>query len=447
MNASDRDLQMSSDIFVKAQGVGKKYDLFAYPAQHLISAITSRAAKHHSWVLSDVSLEARTGDFLGIVGRNGAGKSTLLEIVAGILTPSTGHVETNGRVAALLELGAGFNPDFTGRENVRLSGNIYGLTKKQMAERLPAIEAFAGIGDFIDRPVREYSSGMFARLAFSVSIHVDADILIVDEILSVGDIRFQQKCMKHLRKFKSNGIVLFVSHDEGAILSLCNKAIWLLEGKTVEFGEPKKVMHAYRKYLSSLDGNKEGFQEQGLLKNKDENTQILKPLLGSTSDEADSFQLFFDFDKMDCDTRSHILGQVGIRASEENGSLKGGEDIVLHIECGDFDTSSDFVAFALRDRLGQVLFARDSRNATLDMAKTNGSSRYWVNFDFRLPFLPSGNYAFDVALVRQESGELICIDREDSAVTFSILSKHISGGLSNVAMLDKKLWISGDSAR
>ena len=198
------------------------------------------------WALKDVSFEVKRGETVGIIGRNGAGKSTLLQILCGTLSPTQGNVEIKGRVAALLELGSGFNPEFTGRENVYMNASVLGLSNEEIDARFDDIVAFADIGDFLDQPVKTYSSGMYIRLAFAVVVHVDADILIVDEALSVGDMYFQAKCMAHMKKLMSSGVtVLFVSHDTSAVKALCSRAVYLEQGKVVASGSTDDVVEAY----------------------------------------------------------------------------------------------------------------------------------------------------------------------------------------------------------
>src|SRR5579872_4779979 len=198
------------------------------------------------WALRDISFDVEKGHTLGLVGPNGCGKSTLLQIVSGILQPTTGRVVTRGRIAALLELGAGFNPEFTGRENVYLNGEILGLSRAAIDKAMPSIEAFAEIGEFIERPVKEYSSGMYVRLAFSTAIHVDPDILIVDEALAVGDAVFANRCVRKFEELKQRKVtVLFVSHDLGLVKRLSSRAILLLGGRIEAQGEPKDVINRY----------------------------------------------------------------------------------------------------------------------------------------------------------------------------------------------------------
>jgi lipopolysaccharide transport system ATP-binding protein len=202
------------------------------------------------WALHDVSLEVAKGEAVGIVGRNGSGKSTLLQIISGILQPTEGSIEVHGRVAALLELGAGFNPEFTGRENVYMNGSILGLTRAEMDERIGAIESFAAIGDFIDQPVKSYSSGMMVRLAFAVQVQIDPDILIVDEALAVGDALFQKRCYQRMEQLTAQGTtLLFVSHDQESIRSLTSRALFLRAGRQVAFDVSSKVVLDYRRYL------------------------------------------------------------------------------------------------------------------------------------------------------------------------------------------------------
>jgi len=233
---------------VEIQHVSKLYRLYRRPLDRLIEALPLASGCRHQdfWALDDVSFSIAKGEIVSVVGPNGSGKSTLLQVVAGILQPTRGRVLCKGRIAALLELGAGFNPEFTGRENVFLSGEIMGLTRKEMDRAFPLIEAFAEIGPYIHRPVKEYSSGMYVRLAFSTAIHVDPEILIVDEALSVGDAIFSARCIQKFEELKSRGVTtLFVSHDLGLVKRLSNRAVFLLNGKVEAQGAPNDVVNRY----------------------------------------------------------------------------------------------------------------------------------------------------------------------------------------------------------
>src|SRR6266545_1495128 len=232
---------------VLVQNVSKLYRLYRRPSERLRELIPGSKPRHTDfWALKDIGFELEKGECLGLVGPNGCGKSTLLQIVSGILQPTTGRVVTRGRIAALLELGAGFNPEFTGRENVFLNGEIMGLSRAEIGKAMPSIEAFAEIGEFIERPVKEYSSGMYVRLAFSTAIHVDPDILIVDEALAVGDAVFANRCVRKFEELRARKItVLFVSHDLGLVKALSDRAILLLNGRMEAQGTPKDVINRY----------------------------------------------------------------------------------------------------------------------------------------------------------------------------------------------------------
>ncbi len=248
------DLAKRSRFAIVARGVGKAYYPNASPAAALVGALTGRPSRSAPfWALHPLDLEIERGEVLGLVGHNGAGKSTLLQILSGTLSPSTGDLQVNGRVAALLELGAGFNPEFTGRENLLLNGPLLGLSRAQLAERLQDIIDFSGIGDFIEQPVKTYSSGMFVRLAFSLATSVDPDILVIDEALSVGDGEFSRKSFDRILSLRDAGTtILFCSHSMYQIESLCTRALWLDHGKARQFGRPAQVATAYQEYLDTL---------------------------------------------------------------------------------------------------------------------------------------------------------------------------------------------------
>lgn len=248
---------MSSDNFaVRVQQLGKCYEIYANPRDRLKQFLLPRAqgllgrpaARYFRefWALQDVSFDVRPGETVGIIGRNGSGKSTLLQMICGTLSPTRGSVQTRGRVAALLELGSGFNPDFTGRENVYLNATVLGLSQQEIEARLADIIDFADIGSFIDQPVKTYSSGMVVRLAFAVQSQIEPDILIVDEALSVGDAKFQAKCFDRLKKLKERGTsILLVTHSSEQIVTHCTRAVLLNDGAMLEVGEPRRIVNRY----------------------------------------------------------------------------------------------------------------------------------------------------------------------------------------------------------
>lgn len=245
---------MSSDPIISLRNVSKIYRAYDHPLHRLIDRISGgRAGRYKEFhALHDISFDIAKGDTVGIIGRNGSGKSTLLQIICGIRRPSTGGVSVNGRISALLELGSGFQPDFTGRENVFLQGAIIGLTRDEMETRFDDIVAFADIGEYIDQPVKTYSSGMYVRLAFAVAISIDPDILVVDEALAVGDTGFQRKCFERIRQIREQGCtIMYVSHNMASVVELCNHALLLEHGQLVATGSPKLVTAAYLKSINS----------------------------------------------------------------------------------------------------------------------------------------------------------------------------------------------------
>lgn len=238
---------------IVASHLGKTYRLYASPRDRLLSALWPFGAPRFTpfEALRDVGFRVADGAFLGVVGRNGAGKSTLLRLLAGISPPSSGSLELHGRCATLLELGGGFNPEFTGIQNVHFASSCMGYSKEQVEAFLPDILAFADIGDFVHQPVKTYSSGMYVRLAFAVAANVDPDILILDEVLAVGDVRFQQKCIRKIKDFQERGkTIVFVTHDTGAVARFCTEAIWLEAGQVRERGDPARVVREYLAFMN-----------------------------------------------------------------------------------------------------------------------------------------------------------------------------------------------------
>jgi lipopolysaccharide transport system ATP-binding protein len=249
------------DAVISVRGLGKRYEIYAQPRDRLLQSLFRgrRQFFQEFWALADVSFDVARGETVGIVGRNGSGKSTLLQLIAGTLTPTTGSVAVRGRVAALLELGSGFNPEFSGRENVFLNGAILGLPRSEIEARLATIVAFSGLEEFIDRPVKTYSSGMLMRLAFSVAVNVEPDVLIVDEALAVGDTAFQLKCVERLEHLTTSGVtLLFVSHDTALVKSFCRRAVYLERGRMKAQGRPDVITELYALDIRQAEGAQVG---------------------------------------------------------------------------------------------------------------------------------------------------------------------------------------------
>ncbi|MDT3428096.1 ABC-type polysaccharide/polyol phosphate transport system ATPase subunit [Paenibacillus forsythiae] len=245
-----------SNIAIRVSDVSKKFKIFEDKPATLKDRILykSKGVFQEKWVLQNISFDVSQGKMIGLIGRNGSGKSTLLKILTKILHPDTGKVEIVGRVSSLLELGAGFHMDFTGRENIYMNASIFGLSRKEIDGKIDEIIRFAELGPFIENPVRTYSSGMYMRLAFSIAVHVDPDILLIDEILAVGDNAFQKKCISRIENFKSQGkTIVFVSHDNGVMERLCDELYWIHESHLVEHGEPRKIIRNYMDFLNESE--------------------------------------------------------------------------------------------------------------------------------------------------------------------------------------------------
>lgn len=241
-----------NDVAIKAENLSKIYKLYDKPIDRMKESLSLSKKKYsrEHYALNNISFEVKKGETIGILGTNGSGKSTLLKIITGVLTQSSGNLEVNGKISALLELGAGFNPEYTGLENIYLNGTMMGYTREEMQQRVDPIMDFADIGEFINQPVKTYSSGMFARLAFAVSINVEPEILIVDEALSVGDVRFQTKCINKMKELKENGTtILFVSHATEQIKRFCTKAMWINKGEMIDIGESSEIVDKYEAFM------------------------------------------------------------------------------------------------------------------------------------------------------------------------------------------------------
>ena len=301
---------MSSDaVAIRVANLGKCYQIYDRPQDRLKQSLVPRLRRllgqseptyfREFWALRDVSFQVRKGETVGIIGRNGSGKSTLLQVICGTLTPTTGLVETGGRVAALLELGAGFNLDFTGRENVYLNGSVLGLTREEIDLRFDAIAAFADIGEFIEQPVKTYSSGMVVRLGFAVAIHVDPEILIVDEALAVGDEVFQRKCFSRIEAIKSSGAtILFVSHSATTVVELCDWCILLDGGDLITAGPAKTVVGKYQRLIYAPEDRRVSVREE-IRHGFNPSLAVVQrsdaPILGQANlIEAEALEEFFD---------------------------------------------------------------------------------------------------------------------------------------------------------
>jgi lipopolysaccharide transport system ATP-binding protein len=389
---------------LQVQNVSKVYRLYRKPADRLLELLpfSNHSAPSEFWALRDVSLNVERGEVLGVIGPNGSGKSTLLQIVSGILEPTRGRVVAQGRIAALLELGAGFNPEFTGRENVYLNGEILGIARRDMEHVFPAIERFAEIGAFMDRPVKEYSTGMYVRLAFSTAIHVDPEILIVDEALAVGDAIFANRCIKKFVELKERKVtVLFVSHDLGLVKRLSDRAALMIDGRVAAFGNPSEVVN---RYVGLVLERQEREQPRGDL-----------PKAGASFRHGDG--------------ASEILSADLINArGEAVRNLEPHETITIRVRAiAKRDLEDPVVGVLIRNRLGIDVFGTNTRIEGIDLGNIPAGEMFEVEFTFDC-LLTRQDYTLTVATQHREGYSQ---DWLDDFISFSVTDARDVAGLAN----------------
>jgi len=448
---------MSSDspIAIKLEDVSKCYHIFDNPRDRLMQMIRGKRRQYYKefWALQPLSFEVRKGETVALIGRNGSGKSTLLQMICGTLNTTSGTIQTFGRVAALLELGSGFNPEFTGRENVYLNAAMLGLTEKEIDERYADIAAFADIGEFIDQPVKTYSSGMYVRLAFAVVAHVDADILVIDEALAVGDAVFTQKCMRFLRRFQENGTILFVSHDMGAVISLCNRAYWLDKGALRKAGKPKDISAAYlAATYEAQQGDSAIPRKKAETVETDEPAEAVapKPLRDMRLDFINQTKFRNDIELFQFLEDAESFGKGGVSIDNvmlcdtEGQQLQwivGGERVALHVRCqAHQDVFSPIVGFFIKDRLGQVLFGDNTYLSYMeDPLMVPADESFTAVFGFQMPILPNGDYSVNVAVAEGNQQDHVQHQWIHEALIFRSTSTSITNGLVGIPMETIKL--------
>ncbi|MFZ3231122.1 MAG: ABC transporter ATP-binding protein [Pseudobdellovibrio sp.] len=447
-------MSFSKDFVIRVSNISKCYDIYETPVGRLKQLFLPRVRKilgkvpkkylTQFFALNNISFEVKKGETIGIIGKNGSGKSTLLQIICGTLFPTSGSVQIRGRIAALLELGSGFNPEFTGRENIVMSGMVLGLTRTEIEARFDEIVHFADIGSFIDQPVKTYSSGMYVRLAFSIIAHIDADILVIDEALAVGDAFFTQKCMRYLRNFMKTGVVLFVSHDTASITSLCTRAIWLAGGNVIQMGSPKEICESYlQASLESLQGKSN--LNVALL------SELVEVPIAESKITVASSQGYLLNNKMGSKkipTSSFGHGDaliVGAYLLDINGNplpwIVGAEIVRIVIAAEIIkDLSSLIIGFQVRDRLGQVLFGD---NTFLKYENNPFAARQndilQADFVFMMPLLPTGEYSVTASVASGTQDEHIQQHWIHDAIIFRSETSRVSHGLVGIPMLSSEL--------
>ncbi|KJS18018.1 MAG: hypothetical protein VR78_05335 [Hoeflea sp. BRH_c9] len=428
---------MTSDgIMIEARGVSKSFDRGRGQLSRLWRTFAGTGAENAFWALRDVDLDVRGGEAIGIVGRNGSGKSTLLQILCGTMRPTSGTVKTRGRISAMLELGAGFNPAFTGRENVRLSAAAHGLDAPTIAARMDSIEEFADIGLYFDRPLHEYSSGMYARLAFAVSAHVDAAILIVDEILGVGDSAFQKKCQRFMHGFMNGGgTIVFVSHDPGAVTALCKRACWLEAGRKMEDGVATKVMKSYVDSIYSLSGppDRTGDADAG---------EINDPAVGG-QDPYWGASNRISISRFSGDAPRHGFGGcliedcfISSSGSTLCQSVTGGSPVTLHIRArATRRIDCPIAGFIFRQSDGQNLFGDNTYLTYKDNPLSVLPGQVFeAKLSFVMPYLPPGRYSIAPSIIEGTQHSHVHLDWREEALFLDVVSSPVRSGKVGLVM-------------
>ena len=402
---------------IKIKNVSKIYKLYEKPIDRLKEALNPFKKKYHRdfYALKEIGFDIRRGDTIGIIGKNGSGKSTLLKIITGVLTQTSGTVNVNGRVSALLELGAGFNPEYTGIENIYLNGTMLGYTREEIQCKIDNILQFAEIGDFVYQPIKTYSSGMFVRLAFAVAVNVDPDILIVDEALAVGDIRFQMKCMEKFNEFREKGkTILFVSHEINSIKKFCNRVIWLNDGEIKAAGDTNYITDQYLDYLKISEKDEENTAFDMDIDIAKENN--LKLELGQIT----KLTIFDEF-------------------YEEINIVEHNKKVLVKVEFEIHDESIKDIAIGIAIKRIDHLYIC-GLNTVLDEEKlTCKKGRNVCYLEYENLNLIGGNYYLDVALFEQNA--YIPIDYRVKAKEFFVKTSYTGEGI----VILKHKWISKGS--
>ena len=398
---------ISAEPVIQVDQITKCYESYKKPIHRLWQSFSNeKKYAQEFWALKGIDLTVYKGETVGIVGRNGSGKSTLLQIIAGILQPTGGTFETHGRISALLELGAGFNPEFTGMENARLNASIMGLTREEFHQKLPDIVDFCGLGEFLHRPVKTYSSGMFVRLAFAVAINMNPDILIVDEALAVGDVRFQLKCFRRLDQLKEQGVsILFVTHSTESVLKYCDRAIMLDEGQLKLTGSPKQVVQAYLEMMFDSDAT----VEEPVAIDAADYAVDFDP----TKDNCQSHPSYNANEERWGDGRAKICHYELLQnGAPTNGLVQRGDELSIRMSVI-FNQDIDDLIYGVTVKTsdGKAIYGTNSRLAGEMPTKQKGGDLVSIEFKLTLNLL-AGDYFVSLGVAQDhESKDAIAVDR------------------------------------
>lgn len=432
---------------IQISNVSKRFEIYKKPHHRLLQSFYGGKKQlfKEFWALRDIKLKINKGETVGIIGRNGAGKSTLLQIICNTLTPTSGCLKVNGKIAALLELGAGFNPEFTGRENIYMYATLLGLSDQEIDSKFEDIVEFADIGEFLDQPVKTYSSGMFVRLAFAVIAHVDADTLVIDEALAVGDVFFTQKCMRYLRNFQRHGTILFVSHDTSAVTNFCSRAIWIDRGTIKLSGSAKEVTEKYLEGIYEENQDTRGLKTQKPSFNNEIAKKTTSPLVDQrlpfiqNSNLRNDLEIFyFQEPQNGFGTGDAVILQASLtnQSGQKLSWAVGGEmvKISVQVHCNK-DINNPIIGFVVKDRLGQTLFGDNTYFTYLDNpVACKANHQITGEFTFTMPILPSGAYSITVAVAEGSQEEHTQHHWIHDAITFESHSSSLSTGLVGIPM-------------
>lgn len=439
------------DVAIQACNISKCFAIYDSPRDRLkqfmvprtrqLLGLTPKQYYREFWALKDVSLEVNKGETMGVVGRNGSGKSTLLQIICGTLHPSSGTIETRGRIAALLELGAGFNPEFTGRENVYLNGSLLGLSMSEIENRFDQIAAFADIGNFIDQPIKTYSSGMTVRLAFAVSASIDPDILVIDEALAVGDIRFQAKCFNRLKQLQNSGTaILFVSHSTDQIVKHCKNALLLDRGTMIEVGKPKAITNRYMDLLYGVESKSTAATDNTIgpadIVHAEQIISVHSDRTPFLPDAIDRFA-----ERPGYNPAEYRWGQGGARildfrlfdkGTQDTVQLYADEEYTLHAKIYLDEIKNPVFGFYIKTIDGLLITGANSRDYAVDRSTCeltfNAGQLYVVSFSL-FPRLASGEYMISIGVAEDFEGELSPLDRRYDSILIHVINRQPYFGL------------------
>jgi lipopolysaccharide transport system ATP-binding protein len=406
---------------LRVENVSKQYRIYEHPGDRLKESLTRGRLKRHRefWALRDISFEIEAGTTTGIIGPNGCGKSTLLQIITGTLEPTHGNVWCDGRLSALLELGAGFNPEFTGVENVYMNGALSGFSRREITSMLPRIEHFAELGDFLYQPVKTYSSGMYVRLAFAVAISFDPQVLIVDEALAVGDAVFQHRCMRRIKELQESGVtILFVSHDPGAVRALCSRAILLNQGRAIADGLPVDVLNQYQKIIMAREEAYEATQataEEGA------------PDTDLTLDDLPE-ELHYNY--RHGDGTAQILGvQLSDAMRRKVELIETGESLFVRVRVRfNADVEHPVCGLLIRNRHGIHVYGTNTELQRVDFGPVKRGDQVEVTFNFDCWLAPD-TYTITLAV---HSVDAVSFDWLDDVLFFQVISSTAMDGVANL---------------